>query len=218
MNIKQPTIYLRTKQLYLLNEARKALAAETIEIPYIRYFENVFSINNLDYLPLEKGGVVLLKKVLDANFTVERLITYFRNTTNVDQNRLWNFRNSLAADGQFYNTLELIIAGQSREGPWTPLVYDTIVTDAKEERTSAAEIATLDFSRGWRIEDVPSAVREPTGGINFSTADRPTLYVDLRNVEFNVRCGVRQVQMFSLAESWALFKVKDGKGKLEYAN
>jgi hypothetical protein len=215
--IGQPSILLRTKQLYLQNEVRHELAKETIEIPYIRYFENVFSMNQLDYAPLPAAPSVIVR-YLDANYTVERIISFFRNSKAIGQNRLWDFRNTTASDGQFYSNLQLIIAGQLREGPWTPDQWQYIVTDAKQERTSSRNIATMDWSRGWRIEDMPPAIREPTGGINFTTADRPMLTITLTDVEVDPILGHKQVHMISLCESWALYRIRNGRGGLEYAN
>ena len=220
--IGQPSIMLRTKQLYLLNEAREALAKEPIEVPYIQYFDNRFNINQLDYTPIDRGGTAIITKRLDANYTVERIVTYFRNTLNIVKNRLYDCTNSLSPDGQFYSQIQLIIAGQVREGPWEPALWQNVVTDAKQERSSSRTICTMDWSRGWRIEDEPPAIREPTGGINFTTADRPQLNVTLtdivRNPDLDPPLGYKQAQMMSVCESWALYKIEKGRGGLVYAN
>ena len=217
--IGQPVIQLRTKQLYLTNDVRHELAKATIEIPYFRYFENGFTFNSLDYAPFDRGTMsVSVTRVLDANYTVERIISYFRSSQALCKNQLWNFTNTLSPDGQFYSSIQLTIAGQLREGPWGPLVWQNTVIDAKQERTSSKNISIMDWSRGWRIEDVPPAIREPTGGINFTTADRPTFLIDLLNVPVNTTFGYKQTEMTSLCESWALYRIRNGKGGLEYAN
>jgi hypothetical protein len=222
--MKQPTIYLKTKQLYLLNEAREQLAKETIEVPYIRYFDNHFSANQLDYAPFDLNGNANIIKFLDANYNVERIMTYFRNTASVAQNRLWDFENSklytngVENKGQFYNSVQLVIAGQVREGPWAPDVWQNVVIDAKQERSLGRNIITMDWSRGWRIEDQTPAIREPTGGINFTTADRPMLTISLNDIDVNPVLGYKQAQMISCCESWALYRIRNGRGGLEYAN
>ena len=217
--MKQPIITLKTKQLYLLNEAREQLAKETIEIPYIRYFDNIFSINQLDYAPLEKpGGIANIVKFLDANYTVERILTYFRTATAISKNQLNDFTNLRAIDGQFYNNLQLVIAGKTREGPWEPDLWENVVVDAKEERSSSKPIAIMNWSRGWRIEDKTPGIREPTGGINFTTADRPMLTVWLNDIFSDPTLGYKQAQMISCCESWALYRIRNGRGGLEYAN
>jgi hypothetical protein len=233
VQIGKPSIVLRTRQLYLLNEARTELAKEAIEVPYIRYFDNGFSINQLDYAPLDRGGTANIIKFIDANYTVERIVTYFRSATTMFRNRLWDFSNSATLDatavpvpvlvstsvnGQFYSDMKLTIAGQTREGPWNEMVWQTLMTEAKEERSLAQNIATMDWSRGWRIDDEPPAVREPTGGINFTTADRPMITVNLFDVERDPTLGYKQTQMVSCCESWALYRIRGGRGGLEYAN
>ena len=214
-SIQQPTLTLRTKQLYLNNEDRAKLATETIEIPYIRYFDNDFNINQLDYASVQNGAVASIVRYLDASYTVERIVTYFRNTANIQLNRLWNFSNSASPDGQFYNNLSLTIAGKIREELWSSLVWQIIVGHAKEDRTSSKNIAIMNWSRGWRIEDL---IREPTGGINFTTADRPMLSIALNNVHINPSLGYKQVSMKSCCESWAIYKIRNRRGGLEYAN
>jgi len=217
IQIGQPTIILRTKQLYLQNELRHELAKETYEIPYIRYFENNFSMNQLDYAPLPLAAPKIVR-YLDANYTVERILTFFRDSQTVAKNRLWNFSNAASTDGQYYTALELIIAGQQRETQWSADVWQYTVIDAKEERTSSRNIAILNWSRGWRIEDTPAAIREPTGGVNFTTADRPMLKLELSDIESDPALGHKQAQMISVCESWALYRIRGGRGGLEYAN
>ena len=213
-NIKQPTLFLRTKQLYLSNEARAQLANEIIEIPYIRYFENVFNINQLDYNSINNGATGVIVRYLDASYTVERIVSYFRNNIDVGLNRLWNFVNSVSADGQYYLGLQLIIAGKVREEIWPPAVWQNVVGASKEDR-SFTGLAIMNWSRGWRIE---GGHREPTGGINFTTADRPMLSITLNDVAIDPVLGYKQVHMISCCESWAIYKIRNGRGGLEYAN
>jgi len=217
-SIKQPTLTLRTKQLYLDNATREKLAEATIEIPYIRYFDNSFIINQLDYNSVQKGGVSSVVRYLDASYTVERIVTYFRNMKNTRLNRLWNFINGVASDGQFYSSLQLTVAGKSREEAWSSSVWQNVVNHAKGERTSSKNVSIMDWSRGWRISDQMPAIREPTGGINFTTADRPMLTLILNDVEGDSFLGYKQVFMNSCCESWALYKIRKGRGGLEYAN
>lgn len=208
----QPILSLRTKQLYLPNDLRAQLATERIEIPYIRYFDNQFSANQLDYAPLDKpGGIAQLSVRLDATYTVERITTYFRNSIALYENKLWDW-------GPFYSSLQLTIAGQLREGPWDALVWKDLVVDAKTERTPSRYISLMDWSRGWRQEDRTPADRQPTGGINFSTADRPTLLVTLTDIPPNPWLGYKQGFFTSCCEAWGLYVIEKGRGRLVFNN
>lgn len=217
-DIGQPIIKLKTKQLYLLNDARYQLGNETVEVPYIRYFENRYSGNALDYAPLAKGGTATLSQWQDATYTVERMFTYFRNTIELDKNRLWNITNLANPSGNFYNSIQLTIAGQLREGPWGPSVWEQVVPHAKEDRYGVVHLPEMNWARGWRIEDMPPTLREPTGGINFSTADRPTYLIGLTDIATNPCLGYKQMQQVTVCESWALYKIEKGRGRLKYNN
>jgi hypothetical protein len=216
--LKPPSIVLQTRQLYLLNEAREQLEKETIEVPYIRYFDNIFTANQLDYAPLEKGGTAYLVKFLDAVYTVERIFTFFRNSTELAANRRWNTTNTGNVAGDFYSSLQLTIAGQQREGLWGPSIWELVIPHAKEERYGQTHLPLFNWSRGWRIEDTPPALREPTGGINFTTADRPMLTFTLTDVLQDPVLRYKLSEFTSCGESWALYKIKKGRGGLEYAN
>lgn len=216
--IGQPIITLRTKQLYLTNEAAAQVAADTFEVPYIRYFDNVFGANQLDYAPIPKGGTAYLVKYLDATFTVERIVTYFRNSGDVARNRLWQIENLYNPSGDYYSNLQLTIAGQLREGIWGPSIWELATAHAKEERFSKTHLPLLSWTRGWRTDDMPPAVREPTGGINFTTADRPMTSAVLTDIAVNPVLGYKQSELNQCCESWAVYKIEKGRGKLLYYN
>ena len=211
--IGQPLITLRTKQLYLSNEVREEIANTDFEIPYIRYYDNYFNANALDYAPLSiaEQGTATIKRFLDAQFTVERIITYFRNSTSFLTNQLWNWI-------PFTSSTQLVIAGQVREGPWTDLVWTQLSVDAQEERSPRGYISIMNWSRGWRVEDICPAIRQPTGGINFTTADRPILSLTLLDIPANPALGYKQGYFTSCCESWALYTIKKGRGHQEFAN
>ena len=216
--IKQPSLTLRTKQLYLSNEIREQLAMETIEIPYIRYFDNIFNINQLDYNSVQNGGLGSIVRYLDASYTVERIVTFFRNMADSRLNRLWKFNNNFITDGQYYKSIQLTIAGKVREEAWNSKVWQSVVGNAKEDKTSSKNIAIMNWTRGWRVSDGPNTLREPTGGVNFTTADRPMLTVILNDTVPDPILGYKQVFMNSSCESWALYKIRNRRGGLEYAN
>ena len=217
-SMKKPILTLRTKQLYLSNEVRAKLAQETIEIPYIRYFDNIFVINQSEYSSIQNNAPTSIVRFLDANYTVERIVTFFRNQRDTYLNRLWNLTNDASSDRQYYTSIQLTIAGKIREEAWPPIVWQSIVGHAKEDRTSSQNITIMNWTRGWRVEDILPSKREPTGGLNFTTADRPMLSIGLNDVTIAPQLGYKQVFMNSCCESWALYKIRNRRGGLEYAN
>jgi len=215
--IPKPVLTLETKQLYLKNTDRATLEQETIDIPFIRFFDNPLSINGLDYASIRTGLVLtptFLTRFIDANYTVEQILVAFRGETAVRANQLWNLQNSESPD--FYSELQLVIAGQVREGPWDGDFWKRISPHANGERSIQPNISYISWGLGYQSQGQSPAFREPSGGVNFTTADRPMLSfvpTDVPAVD-----GAKNTQILCVAESWALYRIEKGRAYLAYAN
>ena len=217
IKIPKPVLFVETRQLYVSNEVRSKLAKENHTIPFRRYFENVFNFNDFDYSPLDRNAVAVSTKFIDSQFLVERITHFFRTSQNIRQNRLYNFNNDLSGN-QFYNTMKLVIAGKDRETEWAPFVWTDVVQHSKEERASNQGITTMNWSYGWRQEDEISASKQPVGGLNFTTAMRPQLYINLTNINPDPILKQRSCEMRSTAEAWAVYEIKDKRGRFKFAD
>ena len=62
------------------------------------------------------------------------------------------------------------------------------------------------------------APREPEGTVNFTTADRPTIHIQLANIVRNVYLGQRKAEMRVYVESWNVYEVVNGRGRLMFAS
>jgi len=214
----QPQITLETTQVYLLNEDRRALEQQKMEIPFLRYYENVYSFGPADYAPFEKGAATsYVTRFVDACFIGRRMMTFFRNSRDIMKGQLWKFENSDVSNGNYYNEANFIIAGQNREGAWDSLVFQKLVNHAKERHNSARNVLLMNWTSGWSVSANPDTL-EPEGGINFSTAEKPTLRIGLENVGINPVIGYKEIFMNSVVESWALYVVENGHGKLLFEN
>ena len=60
--------------------------------------------------------------------------------------------------------------------------------------------------------------RLPTGAVNFTTADRPTLYVELANVPVHPLLAQRLVEMRVWTETWNVYVVEEGRGRAMFAS
>ena len=68
----------------------------------------------------------------------------------------------------------------------------------------------------WSIPEGLGYNRQPTGTVNFSTASRPTLAINLKNVEPNPEDGQRTTMLQVCGESWGIYEIKDGRGRLMF--
>jgi hypothetical protein len=231
LDIGQPTILLSTVQHYVSPSVQQALRDKPIEIPFRKQFENRFTFGELDFIPLDKGGVAAVTRRLDGRHPTERLFWFFRSQNALDNNRLDNFYNDYfdynpitAAQpytnpyGEFYYDLKMNIAGKEREDLHEPYVWNTINSYAKEEKGTQMHIGCMKWSIGEQYGTVYPAPRQPEGTVNFTTADRPTMYIELANVRINTTLGQRKAEMRAYTEGWNVYVVEGGRGRLMFAN
>jgi hypothetical protein len=62
------------------------------------------------------------------------------------------------------------------------------------------------------------APRQPEGTVNFTTADRPTLYLELANIRKNNILGQRRAEFRVFTEGWNVYDVREGRGRLLFSN
>jgi hypothetical protein len=218
IDIGQPTILLSTIQNYVAPTIQAALKKEHIQIPFRRMFENVFTFGEFDYKPLDNGGTAAVTRRLDGRHPTERLLFFFRTQNALDQNRLDDFVNPLGLDGEFYNQIKLVIAGRDREHLWESYVWDKVTPHSKDDRYTGLKIGAMKWSLGEQYGTVYPAKRQPEGTVNFTTADRPTFYIELQNVPVNQVLNQRAAQMKVFTEAWAIYEIRDGRGTLKFAN
>ena len=231
LDIGQPTILLSTVQHYVSPEVQAELRSTSIQIPFRKQFENRFTFGELDFIPLDKGGVAAVTRRLDGRHPTERLLWFFRSQNALDNNRLDNFYNDhfdynpitgaqpyTIPYGEFYYDLKVNIAGKEREDLHEPYVWNTINIYAKEEKGSQMHLGSMKWSLGEQYGTVYPAPRQPEGTVNFTTADRPTLYVELANVRTNTTLGQRKAEMRVYTEGWNVYLVEGGRGRLLFAN
>ena len=224
----QPTVLLETVQAYVPPDVKEDLRADPVAIPFRRQFENVFTIGPLDYAPFDQAGGIApgalgvgapnpaITRRLDGRHPTERLLFYFRSQHSLDRNQLDNFRNPVGARGQFYQDLKLVIAGRDREYEHSATVWQDLNAYAKDARDSGLDIGEMRWGLGDRCDLPRPWSRQPDGTVNFTTADRPTLYFTLQDVL--VSSKAKTVEMRAVTEGWAVYEMAEGRGRLLFAN
>lgn len=206
--LKPPQLLLETRQLYLADDQIDELRKTHLTCPFIRYYDETFTIGELDYAAFDRGGVSIIQRRMEGRHPMERLLLNFRKKEWLQDGQLWRI-----GGDEFYNNVGFYVAGQEREYPWPSPVLRTIQGLVKDDRFMA--------SRGqselrWSIpEGKGPSGREPTGTVNFTTASRPTLQIDLKDVAPGPD-GQRTTLLQVCGESWGIYEVKDGRGRLVY--
>jgi hypothetical protein len=229
--IGQPNILLSTIQHYVPPASQEDLRSSIIQIPFRRQFENDFTFGELDYISLDKGGTAVVTRRLDGRHPTERIFWFFRTQNALDANRLDDFYNDYSDThpptatqpwteprGEFYYRMKLVIAGRDRESQYEPVVWQSIEQLVKDEKASGLNIGTMRWSSGERFGTIYPAPRQPEGTVNFTTADRPTLHLDLANININPVLAQRKSEFRVFTEGWAVYDVREGRGRLLFAN
>jgi hypothetical protein len=79
-------------------------------------------------------------------------------------------------------------------------------------------IGEMKWSTGDNYGVIYPAPRQPEGTVNFTTADRPTLYLELANIRGSALDGKRRSEFRVFTEGWNVYDVREGRGRLMFAN
>jgi len=182
---------LETQHVFMNNASKEALRTTPLEIPFLSVYENTFTQT------AKESTSVAVNRRLDACHPSTRLLWFFRTIDDIQSNRLWNASASYASVG-------LTIAGRTREANWDASIWRDVTNFAKEEIDTGIEISTMNWGLGSIAPQKYAA--QADGTINFTTADRPNVYISLQpSVPTELRAFV---------EGWGSF-LTDGKGRAE---
>jgi hypothetical protein len=170
-----------------------------------RIREAVYTQGPSDYAGLQSGGSSIVSRRLEGRHPTERILWFFRTHEDINANRLWKL-------GTGFSQLSLLIAGQTRELPRGPVVWRELTNHAKEQIDTQDELYSMNWGIGelapLRYDESPWS--QPTGAVNFTTADRPTFLITLTLPP----SSTASTELRILTEGWAAFDT-DGKGRGE---
>jgi hypothetical protein len=189
----------------------------SLEVPYSRLYENTFTFGSKDYEPLSRAAIASATRRLDATHPAGRLIFWFHTQEKLRANQYAKYVADISG-GEYYNNISLYIAGRDRESLFPPRIWNRIQNLAKEDRDPGQGIGIMNWERGELRGRRAPFTRQPEGAVNFSTADRPTLYVDLADIPIDRQTGQKNTQMTAVVDSWAMALFERERGGLKYAN
>lgn len=216
--IENPTILLETVQAYVPGNIRAKMINTHIKIPYKRHYENVHTFGASDYISAQNDSTASVQRRLDGRHPAERVVFFFRSSEALNTNYLNDFTNHKKDTGQFYKSITFVIAGKDREHKWTPQVFQDICAYAKDDRDSGLTIGELRWDLGDVWERERPFPRHPEGTVNFSTADKPTLFITLEDVDINAVSGTKSTEMRVIIDSWSIFEFRHGRGTIMFSN
>jgi len=208
-----PTLQLETRHMYIDGDTAITLRSKPIEIPFSRLYENTTTFGPADYAPLKQNVPALVTRRVDAQHSASRIFWFIRTQNDLRTGRRWRIA---PGNSEYYTAQSLIIASRDRETLFTPLIWNTLTHHAKEERDPGYGIGEMSWDLGaiyGREED-----RQPEGSVNFTTADRPTMYTSLAAVPPDTILNGGSTEMTTVVDSWALYRIEGDRGFLKYGN
>jgi hypothetical protein len=215
--IAKPLITLTTVQRYVRSETQNLLRKAPIQIPFLRPFENVLSLDPADYVGVAGGTTSYGTKRIDGRHPAEGLLIFFQSDYCLERNQLWNLYNPLNS-GEYYNSMKLIIAGKDREKQWSPLIWQEISPLTKSELCPRIPLSWISFTYGPTFGYKAPEIRRPSGTVNFSSADRPTLWLDLIDTVASSVTNKKRVAMRCITVGWGIYSIDTTRGFIKFQN
>jgi hypothetical protein len=214
-DIRPLSIKLETRQVYIPREYQEALQNKSQKISFIRTRENIFTQNQVDYVNVLAGGTSVIKRLLDGRHPTERIIWFFRSMQDIHANRLWKVNTGTPGSESYYTSANFQVAGKDRELPRTPQVWRDVTNFAKEQHDTQAEISSMNWGLGSIApQRFPGHHGQVTGSVNFTTADRPTFYMNLNPAPIDPATSSPNTELRVIVEGKAEFDT-DGEGRAE---
>jgi hypothetical protein len=214
--IAKPLIILETTQRYVRQDLQALLKKNKFQIPFLRPFENKLSLDPTDYIAVGNGGLSLITKRIDGRHPSESLMIFFQSEYNLERNQLWNFKNPKGS-GQYYNSMQLLIAAKQREKIWDNNLWEKISPWTKAEKTSGIPISWISFTIGPQYGSIGPEMRRPSGTVNFTNADKPTIWMDITDT-LPTLLGQKRVTMRAITIGWGIYNIEDERGTLAFGN
>ena len=214
--IGKPLLILETTQRYVRQDIQELLKVTPNQIAFIRPFENVLSLDSADYIAVEKGVASFITKRIDGRHPAESIIIMFQSDYWIERNQLWNLTNPLN-NSTYYNTIKLLVAGRERESEWGATVWQGVSPYTKSEKSPGIPLSLISFTYGPSFGYRAPEKRRPSGSLNFSNADRPTLWLNITDT-LPASTGKKKVVLRVVTVGWGLYDVKDNRGTLVFSN
>jgi hypothetical protein len=119
--------------------------------------------------------------------------------------------------GEYYNLLELLIAAKEREKRRDPTHWQNISPFTKAEKNSGIPISLISFTVGPQYGNKAPEQRRPSGSLNMTSADKPTLWLDIKDT-LPTSLGQKRVAMRTISIGWGIYSIDAERGVLLFGN
>ena len=140
----------------------------------------------------------------------------FQSEYCLERNQLWNLSNPMGT-GEYYNNLALLIAAKEREKLGDSKLWEHITPFTKCEKNPGIPVSLLSFTVGPQYGYKAPELRRPSGTVNFTTADKPTVWLDIKDT-LAASGGQKRVTMRCISIGWGIYDIQEQRGSMLFGN
>jgi hypothetical protein len=216
--VKGPTIILETTQVYLPREAQELLKRTPFQVPFAQTQRIAYTIEDSKWNPLIASNITIsIPVTLDFVGAAGRLMVAVQSEAALRSGQLYNISPPPGETTQFLQTLRLNTGSIDRLNEFDVTLWRDVSNYYKNARApssssgSPLNVYTLTF--GGETDS-----NQPMGTFNLSRSTTQVLYATLAPISIEPRLNSRKAYIIIFAETWNLYEIKDGKGRLKFAD
>lgn len=199
---QQILVELENTQFYIDNDARDIFSQMAHNIIFQTPFTNTSEIIEQDYEPLARGAPeAIITRQIDGRHPSSEVIIMTRPKLLLQSNQY------VPTISGFYTNVRMTIAGQEREAAQSETVLGD-VTNLIKKSVYREEGGIIRYN--WEVAN-------QVGTINFTTASKATIHFSLSSTLSPTYITSGLIQNIYVL-GWAIYQIKDGRGKMLYYN
>jgi len=209
-------VSLETTQYYIPADVQMFLKASAIRFPFqtVQFQQYTLEDNIMTAASLNPLGNYRHPLPIDCIGSINRILVGFRTDASTQAGDRTNLTSP--DTGEFIKSMRLNIANIDRVKEWKTPVFREVTSYWKNHRM-ALDLADLSLPLNvYTLTFGGFDKYRPMGTINFTRAVDPTLILTLAPIEYDYRIISRKTYALVYAESWNIYEVSGGKGKLMF--
>jgi len=217
--IPGPVLSLETTQVYIPRDSQEYLRRTVLYLPFQEVQQCAFTIEDVKWLPVINTNVsVILPLPLDFIGPTSRITVGAQTEASIFAGQHYQLNPPSGGANSFLRNLRLNMGTIDRINRWTDIIlrdvanYYKSFTESRDPNDGVNNIYTMTFGPKEKEQ------HRPLGTFNLSRSLQATLYVDLAAIAADPRLNSRKSFIIVYGESWNIFEIKDGKGKVMFAD
>jgi len=217
--IASPILTLETTQVYIPRDSQEYLRKTVLNVPFQEVQQCQFAIEDPKWLPvINTGATVSIPLALDFIGPTSQITVGVQTEASITAGQLYQLNPPTSGASSFLQDIRLNMGTIDRINQWSSTIlrdvanYYKLFKENRDPADGVLNIYTLTFGPKEKEQF------RPFGTLNLSRSLQATLYVDLNAIGTDPRTNSRKSFITVYGESWNIFEIKDGKGKVMFAD